>query len=97
MTAPHKRNGGPPARRLFVMPDHTTTARSNMHMDQSAPGRNVPQRISPQQRARVCRALRRYIEIEATLNATAKRNARLRMAIGLPPIPRRTIDWKRNQ
>jgi hypothetical protein len=80
------------------MPDHTNHSEIvNMHMDQSDPGRNAPQRISPQQRARVCRALHRYIEIEATLAATAKRNARLRMAIGLPPIPRRTVDWKRYQ
>jgi hypothetical protein len=34
-------------------------------------------------------ALHRYIDIEATLAATAKRNVKLRMAIGLPPIPRR--------
>jgi hypothetical protein len=63
-----------------------------MHMDQSSPGRDAPQRISPLERARVCRTLHRYIEIEATLAATAKRNARLRMAIGLPPFPRRTFD-----
>jgi hypothetical protein len=53
--------------------------------------------LKPQERARVCLALRRYIEIEATLAATAKRNARLRMAIGLPPFRRRTIDLERCQ
>jgi hypothetical protein len=51
--------------------------------------------LKPQERARVCLALRRYIEIEATLAATAKRNARLRMSIGLPPFRRRTIDLER--
>ena len=68
-----------------------------MEIDQNHARRNAPQRISPLERARVCRALHRYIEIEATLAATAKRNARLRMAIGLPPIQRRPIYWKRYQ
>ena len=53
-------------------------------------------RLKPQERARVCLALRQYLEIEATLAATAKRNARLRMAIGLPPFLRRT-NWERYQ
>jgi hypothetical protein len=57
--------------------------------------RNALSRLKPQERARVCRALRRYLEIEATLAATAKRNARLRMAIGLPPFRRRTFDLER--
>jgi len=49
-------------------------------------------RLSPQERARVCEAIHRYLEIEATRAATAKRNVRLRLAIGLPPIPRR--EWR---
>jgi hypothetical protein len=59
--------------------------------------RNAPQRIFPLERAKVCRTLHRYLEIEATKSAAAKRNARLRMAIGLPPYPRRTLDWERYQ
>lgn len=48
--------------------------------------------LSPQDRAKICRTLHRYLEIEATGAGTAKRNARLRMAIGLPPFRRRTVD-----
>jgi hypothetical protein len=54
-------------------------------------------RLKPEERARVCLALHRYIEIEETLAATARRNARLRMAIGLPPFRRRTIDLEAAQ
>jgi hypothetical protein len=68
-----------------------------MELGQNHAQRDAPQRISPQERARLCRALHRCIEIEATLAATAKRNARLRMAIGLPPFRRRTIDLERCQ
>jgi hypothetical protein len=58
--------------------------------------RNVLRRhLSPQDRIRICRAIHRCIDIEATLAATAKRNARLRMSIGLPPFRRRTIDLER--
>jgi len=62
---------------------------------------NVPQRdrapcLTPQQRLRICRAIHRYFEIEATRSDTAKRNVRLRMAIGLPPTPRR-INRERRQ
>jgi hypothetical protein len=64
-----------------------------MDIGQNRAQRDAPQRISPQDRARLCRVLHRYIEIEATLATTAKRNARLRMAIGLPPFPRRPIGW----
>jgi hypothetical protein len=69
-----------------------------MDLGQTLPARDVPQRhrLSPLERARVCRALHRYIEIEATRADAAKRNVRLRMAIGLPPIPRR-INWGRQQ
>jgi hypothetical protein len=64
-----------------------------MPYNATASKRNVLSRLKPEERARVCLALRRYIEIEETLAATAKRNARLRMAIGLPPFPRR-LTWK---
>jgi hypothetical protein len=68
-----------------------------MELRQNHTDRDAPQRISPQDRARLCRTLHRYLEIEATQAAAAKRNARLRMAIGLPPFQRRTLDWERCQ
>lgn len=64
-------------------------------MPQSPTRRNARRHFSPQDRIRICRALRRYIELEATLPATAWRNARLRKAIGLAPFRRRTIDLER--
>jgi hypothetical protein len=64
-----------------------------MEIGQNHAERDAPQRISPQDRARLCRTLHRYLEIEATQAAAAKRNARLRMAIGLPPFRRRMIGW----
>jgi hypothetical protein len=62
-----------------------------MQIGQNHIDRDAPQRISPQDRAMLCRTLHRYLEIEATQAAAAKRNARLRMAIGLPPFRRRMI------
>jgi hypothetical protein len=60
--------------------------------------RNARRRhFSPQDRIRICRAIHRCIEIEATWPDTARRNARLRMSIGLPPFRRRTIDLERCQ
>jgi hypothetical protein len=68
-----------------------------MELEQNRPERNVRRRrLSLQDRARVCQALHRFLEIEATRAATAQRNVRLRMAIGLPPVPRR-LDWQRWQ
>jgi len=52
--------------------------------------------ILPEDIARTCRAIHRYLEIEASRADAAKRNVRLRMAIGLPPIPRR-INRERRQ
>jgi hypothetical protein len=67
-------------------------------MPQRPSRRNVLRRhFSPQDRIRKCQAIHRCIELEATLAATARRNARLRMAIGLPPFRRRTIDLERCQ
>jgi hypothetical protein len=66
-----------------------------MQLDQNHARRNAPQPVSPLERARVCRTLHRYLEIEATKSAAAKRNARLRMAIGLTPFKRRTLEWER--
>jgi hypothetical protein len=68
-----------------------------MQIGQNHTDRDAPQRISPQDRARLCRTIHRCLEIEAAQAAAAKRNARLRMAIGLPPFPSRMLDWKRCQ
>jgi len=67
-----------------------------MNLGQLDTPRNARNPISPQERARVCRTLHRYLEIEATRADAAKRNVRLRMLIGLGPVPRR-IDWERWQ
>jgi len=59
--------------------------------------RNAHRRLSPQDRIRACRAIHRQIVRECFEAKTQKRDAWLRMAIGLPPFPRRTIDWERRQ
>jgi hypothetical protein len=68
-----------------------------MHMDPSEPGRNVPRQFSPRDRIRICRAIHRQIMLEYFDAKTRKRDARLRMSIGLPPFRRRTIDLERCQ
>jgi hypothetical protein len=73
------------------MPDrHHHSEIVNMHMDQSNPGRNARERISPQQRARICEQIARQIALEFFSSKTSKREAIARMAIGLKPF-RRTI------
>jgi hypothetical protein len=54
--------------------------------------RNVLRHLSPQDRIRICRAIHRHIVRECFEAKTQKRDARLRMAIGLPPFSRRTIN-----
>lgn len=49
---------------------------------------------SPQERARICEAIRRAVALEDINRTNSKREARLRMLIGLPPIPR-AISWER--
>jgi hypothetical protein len=71
------------------MPDHHHHSEiANMHMDQSKPGRNARQRISQQQRARICEQIARQIALEFFSSKTSKREAIARMAIGLRPFPR---------
>jgi hypothetical protein len=57
--------------------------------------RNVLRHLSPQDRIRRCRAIHRQIVRECFEANTLKRDALLRMAIGLPPFRRRTIDFER--
>jgi hypothetical protein len=64
-----------------------------MHMDQSEPGRNVPRQFSPQDRIRICRAIHRQIMLEYWQTGAHRRNVLARLAIGLPPVPRRTVNW----
>ena len=72
------------------MPDHHHEAEA-MHLYRHRQRRNALSCLSPEDIHRICRTIHRHVEIEATMAATAKRNARLRMAIGLPPIPRRRV------
>ena len=55
-------------------------------------GRNALSRLSPEDIRRICRTIHRHVEIEAIKADAAKRNARLRMLIGLPPFRRRAIN-----
>jgi hypothetical protein len=48
-------------------------------------------------RARICAAIHSEIVREYFEAKTQKRDARLRMSIGLPPFRRRTIDLERWQ
>jgi hypothetical protein len=54
---------------------------------------NAP-KLSPQQRARICEAIRRELDLEYFRRTNSKREAWARLAIGLPPFPR-TIHWGR--
>jgi hypothetical protein len=51
---------------------------------------NAPQ-LSPRQRARICDAIRRELDLEYFRRTNAKREAWARLAIGLPPFPRRRV------
>jgi hypothetical protein len=60
--------------------------------------RNVLRRhFSPQDRIRVCRAIHHQIVLEYWQAGAHRRNVLARLAIGLPPVPRRTLDWERRQ
>ena len=63
-----------------------------MQIGQNHARRNAPQRISPAERARACLLIHTLVVLESDLYATARRNARARLAIGLPPVPRRTVN-----
>jgi hypothetical protein len=62
-----------------------------MHLYRHRQRRNALSRLSPEDIRRICRTIHRHVEIEATKADAAKRNARLRMLIGLPPFPRRRV------
>ena len=52
---------------------------------------NARRHFSPQDRIRICRAIHRHILREYFEAKTQKRDALLRMAIGLPPFRRRQV------
>jgi hypothetical protein len=55
--------------------------------------RNVLRRhFSPQDRIRICRAIHRQIMLEYWQSGAHRRNVLARLAIGLPPVPRRTVS-----
>jgi hypothetical protein len=78
------------------MPDHHHRIEA-MPIQRRHAKRNVLRHLSPQDRIRICRAIHRQIVRECFEAKTQKRDARLRMAIGLPPFRRRTIDLERRQ
>jgi hypothetical protein len=53
--------------------------------------------LSPQQRAHICEAIRHEVALEELSRSNHRRQVWARMAIGLPPRPRRTLDWERRQ
>jgi hypothetical protein len=62
------------------------------HLSQTDRRRNARRCLSPQDRAKACIAIHRLIILESAQPDTARRNARLRMAIGLAPFMRRMVD-----
>ena len=66
-----------------------------MEMRQSHTARNA--RLTPQERASICEAIGIELALEYFRRTNAKREAWARIAIGLPPGPRRTVDRKRWQ
>jgi hypothetical protein len=67
-----------------------------MHNPKSRTTRNALKAPSPQVRARICAAIHREIALEYWQTGTHRRNVLARLAIGLPPVPRRT-NWERYQ
>jgi hypothetical protein len=54
--------------------------------------RNARRHLSPHQRARICEAIGLQLALEYFRRANAKREAWARIAIGLPPRPRRKVN-----
>jgi hypothetical protein len=52
---------------------------------------------SARDRARICRSIHRRIILETVQGRNVRREVWARLVIGLPPIPRQTIDWRRYQ
>jgi hypothetical protein len=56
------------------------------------PSRRNARHFSPQDRIRVCRAIHHQIVLEYWQAGAHRRNVLARLAIGLPPVPRRTVS-----
>jgi hypothetical protein len=65
-----------------------------MQKSKSQTSRNAPKAPSPQERARICEAIRRALALEYFGRTNSKREVWARLAIGLKPFPR-TIHWER--
>ena len=59
-------------------------------------GRNA-RRLSPEERSLVCERIRRELALEYLSRTNSKREAWARIAIGLPPVPRPTVNRERRQ
>jgi hypothetical protein len=67
------------------------------HLSETDRGRNARRRLSPQERAKACLVIHKLIVLESAQIDATRRNVRLRLAIGLPPVPRRPIELERCQ
>jgi PIN domain nuclease of toxin-antitoxin system len=67
------------------------------HQSETDRGRNARRHRSPQDRIRICRAIHELIALESVEPAAHRRNVLLRLSIGLPPVPRRTINLEAAQ
>jgi hypothetical protein len=54
--------------------------------------RNARRPLSPRDRAKACLVIHELIALESVEAAVHRRNVLLRLAIGLPPVPRRPVN-----
>jgi hypothetical protein len=62
------------------------------HLSEIDRRRNARRCLSPQERAKACLIIHELIALESVEPAVNRRNVVLRLAIGLPPVPRRTVN-----
>jgi hypothetical protein len=75
------------------MPDrHHHSETEAMPIQRHRAQRNVLRHLSPQDRIRICRVIHELIALESVEPAAHRRNVLLRLSIGLPPCPRRTVN-----
>ena len=68
-----------------------------MEIEQNHTDRNARRCPSPEERARACLVIHELIALESVEPAAHRRNVLLRLAIGLPPVPRRPVNRRRGQ
>lgn len=61
------------------------------HLSETDRRRNARHRLSPQERSKACLAIHKLVALESLSPHAVRRNIRLRMAIGLSPIPRKPV------